>query len=180
MNLCMKKNGNSHINMLPAVKRLIAKADCFKFFKAEMILTSTDLQQISFYRHKAKKTLFKTPLPIVKQRLEQRGTASEWKETKKKPLEGMQWLIDTSRRASPWTVERIFGEIMTVWFGSATTFGIEDLGFFPKHVEPLKQEANKHPTKNLALHSNRRSLLESSLKEPARYTRVDARRSLVL
>ena len=30
----------------------------------------------------------------------------------------MQWLIDTSPRKVPWTLERMIGEIMALWFGS--------------------------------------------------------------
>lgn len=30
----------------------------------------------------------------------------------------MQYLIDTSPRSNPWTVSRMIGEIMAVWFSS--------------------------------------------------------------
>ncbi|KAI9643141.1 hypothetical protein NHQ30_008876 [Ciborinia camelliae] len=46
------------------------------------------------------------------------------------------------------------------------------------YVEPLRQEAHNHPQEDLALHGHGRPLLESFLKESARYTSVDASKFL--
>ena len=106
----------------------------------------------------------------------------------------MQWLVDTSPLSSPWTVERMIGEIIAVWFSSvhqlamvntpfldhtiahmskSSVFAIEDICFFTKHVDPLRQELSEQPVS-----ANGLPLLDSFLKESARFTSIDASKVL--
>ena len=105
----------------------------------------------------------------------------------------MQWLVDTSPRSRPWTVERMIGEIVAVWFSSvhqlamvdvvstsasstvwlrlrkSTVFAIEDLCTFSEFVDPLREEAGRQPVS-----ADGMPLLDSFLKESARFSSIDA------
>ena len=129
--------------------------------------------------HKAARTLVTCLTPVVHERLESR-TLSENDEHShnNKPVSDssqsknhtniyevdcMQWLIETSPRKNPWTVSRMIGEIMALWFGSvhqlsmvrfgvgwllsccetdhqASTYAIEDLCVHKDIVELLRNE----------------------------------------
>ncbi|KAL8868329.1 MAG: hypothetical protein Q9198_008216, partial [Flavoplaca austrocitrina] len=79
--------------------------------------------------HRASKVMFDHLAPVIKRRLEIRGQEGPNKPVKSPPpnehdmlntlqIDCMQYLIDTSPRKAPWTVQRTIGEIMAVWFSS--------------------------------------------------------------
>lgn len=52
-------------------------------------------------------------------------------------IDSMQYLIDTSPRKAPWSVQRTIGEIMAVWFSS-----VHQLAMVRPLWKTLKQTAN--------------------------------------
>ncbi|TGJ78259.1 hypothetical protein E0Z10_g10499 [Xylaria hypoxylon] len=108
-------------------------------------------------RHRAARTLFKYLEPIVQQRLMLRAQNEEIKD---KPVDCMQWLIDTSPRQQQWSVARMIGEIIAIWFSS---------------VHQLAMELLEHKaTKNGSVDVEELPLLDSFLKESIRYSNADA------
>ena len=82
-------------------------------------------------RHSAQKKVFRILTPIVEQRLTLRPTDSNATESPvrnptillsavadQEQVDCMQWLIETSPRKQPWTINRTVHEIMAVWFSS--------------------------------------------------------------
>lgn len=176
--LCIGADGISNVRIFPAIKRIIAKVNCFVFFSEQLLqnqefveaalqfpfdvimaaelvrmvpgFLAPYLASLATRRHKASKTLFNVLAPIVEKRLEYRRSG----DPVDKPVDCMQWLIDTSPRSNPWTVERMVGEIVAVWFSSVhqpaitVTFALEDLCLFPEYVGPLRQEYSTVFSKN--------------------------------
>lgn len=73
--------------------------------------------------------MFEHLAPVIERRLEIRGQEGPDKPVKRLPpkeddmliipqIDCMQYLIDTSPRKTPWSVQRTIGEIMAVWFSS--------------------------------------------------------------
>jgi hypothetical protein len=46
----------------------------------------------------------------------------------------MQWLIDTSPRKNLWSLERMVGEILAVWFGSVHQLAMVSCFEFPMYL----------------------------------------------
>ncbi|KAK6860581.1 hypothetical protein PG995_004217 [Apiospora arundinis] len=45
--------------------------------------------------------------------------------------DGLQWLIDTAPKKAAWSVHRIVGEVMGIWYGSVHTLGIVSTSLSP-------------------------------------------------
>ncbi|KAI4224901.1 MAG: hypothetical protein L6R36_004327 [Xanthoria steineri] len=119
--------------------------------------------------------MFEHLAQVVERRLEIRGH-----EGPDKPIDCMQYLIDTSPRKAPWSVQRTIGEIMAVWFSSvhqlamAATFALEDLCLHPESVEPLRHELEENADGAAVLDLDAFPLLDSFLKESSRLSVSDA------
>ncbi|KAL9038664.1 MAG: hypothetical protein Q9180_002997, partial [Flavoplaca navasiana] len=141
--------------------------------------------------HRASKVMFDHLAPVIDRRLEIRGKEGPSKPVKSPPsieedvlntsqIDCMQYLIDTSPRKTPWTVQRTIGEIMAVWFSSvhqlamAATFALEDLCVHPECVEPLRQELEENMNGAAVLDLDAFPLLDSFLKESSRLSVSDA------
>ncbi|KAK4185240.1 Ent-kaurene oxidase [Podospora australis] len=136
------------------------------------------LGRLMAQRIKAQKVVYDTLVPITEQRCLERDQKNLGQ---KVPYHAdcIQWIMETSPRAKPWTPERIVHELMAIWFGSVhavsttVTFAIHDLCLHPEYVEPIRQEllagyADFEKT-GLGL-----PLLDSFIKESARITPVEA------
>ncbi|KAL8976697.1 MAG: hypothetical protein Q9205_007354, partial [Flavoplaca limonia] len=147
--------------------------------------------------HRASKVMFDHLAPVIERRLEVRGQegpnkpvksplANEYDMLNTSQIDCMQYLIDTSPRKAPWTVQRTIGEIMAVWFSSvhqlamAATFALEDLCMHPECVEPLRQELEGYIDGAAVLDLDAFPLLDSFLKESSRLSVSDAIRRKAL
>lgn len=186
--LCIGADGISNVRIFPAIKRIIAKVNCFVFFSEQLLqnqefveaalqfpfdvimaaelvrmvpgFLAPYLASLATRRHKASKTLFNVLAPIVEKRLEYRRSG----DPVDKPVDCMQWLIDTSPRSNPWTVERMVGEIVAVWFSSVHQPAISDCNLRLGRSLPLPRICWSITTR----------VLDSFLKESTRYSSVDA------
>ena len=94
--------------------------------------------------HRSSKTMYRWLYPVVEQRLRLRD-ANEAGLSTEKPVgeppykrlpdsnlpqsDCVQWVVDTSPRKARWSVERLVGEIMGIWVGSAPTIAIVSICF---------------------------------------------------
>lgn len=195
-----RADGTSHVRVPGMVKSLIAKVNSFVFFGEELsqnaefvdaalnfpqdVIIAAELvrlvpeslaplvAKLATRGHKASNTMFKVLAPVVEERLDRRAAGLSAAD---EPADCMQWLIVTSPRSNPWTVERMVGEIMAVWFSSVhqlamtTVFALVDLCAFPDHVDALREEA-----KTAAVTAEGLPLLDSFLQESVRYNSIDA------
>ncbi|KAI3327515.1 cytochrome P450 [Ustulina deusta] len=196
----------TRINLFPMVKRMVVKINCFVFFgknlsqntefttaalefpqtvilAAECLRITPNLLRplvaaLVTRRHRAARTLFKYLEPIVQRRLALRARTDEIKD---KPVDCMQWLIDTSPRQQQWTAARMVGEIIAIWFSSVhqlamtVTYAIEDICLHRDYADPLRQELREQKaTKNGSIDVEELPLLDSFLKESIRYNNADA------
>ncbi|KAI4253387.1 MAG: hypothetical protein L6R42_007602 [Xanthoria sp. 1 TBL-2021] len=139
--------------------------------------------------------MFEHLAPVIERRLEIRGQEGPDKPVKRLPpkeddilitpqIDCMQYLIDTSPRKTPWSVQRTVGEIMAVWFSSvhqlamAATFALEDLCLHPESVEALRQELEENTDGAAVLDLDAFPLLDSFLKESSRLSVSDANLSI--
>ncbi|CAO1598653.1 hypothetical protein XANCAGTX0491_002411 [Xanthoria calcicola] len=195
--------GATHLKVFPSIKRVVAKTNSLFFFGDELSqnsdFTNAALQypqdvfvagevvrsvprflasfaaSLTTRRHQASKIMFEHLAQVVERRLEIRGH-----EGPDKPIDCMQYLIDTSPRKAPWSVQRTIGEIMAVWFSSvhqlamAATFALEDLCLHPESVELLRQELEQNADGASVLDLDAFPLLDSFLKESSRLSVSDA------
>ncbi|KAL8650624.1 MAG: hypothetical protein Q9226_005063 [Calogaya cf. arnoldii] len=195
--------GATHLKVFPSIKRVVAKTNSLFFFGDELSqnsdFTNAALQypqdvfvageavrsvprclasfaaSLTTRGHRASKVMFEHLAPVIDRRLEVRG-----QEGSDKPIDCMQYLIDTSPRKTPWTVQRTVGEIMAVWFSSvhqlamAATFAVEDLCLHPESVEPLREELENNTDGTAVLDLDAFPLLDSFLKESSRLSVSDA------
>ncbi|KAK8107789.1 cytochrome P450 [Apiospora kogelbergensis] len=63
-----------------------------------------------------------------------------------KQNDGLQWLIDTAPKRAAWSIDRIVGEVMGIWYGSVHTLGIgvtyalHDIYSHPECMDPVIRE----------------------------------------
>ncbi|KAI4141695.1 MAG: hypothetical protein L6R39_005229 [Caloplaca ligustica] len=194
-------DGATHIQIFPSMKRIVAKTNSLFFFGDELCWAFTDaalqypqdvfvagevirsLPQILAslaaslitQRHRASRAMFEHLAPVVERRLAIRG-----QEGPDKPVDCMQYLIDTSPRKPQWSVSRTIGEIMAVWFSSvhqlaiAGSFALEDLCLHPECIEPLRGEVEDYADPTAVSDLNALPLLDSFLKESSRLSVSDA------
>lgn len=93
--------------------------------------------------------------------------------------------MDTSPKNALKTPERIVHELMAIWFGSVhpvavtVTVAIEDLCLHPEYVEPLRAECTAQYA-DFERTGTGLPLLDSFIKESARITPVESRKSTIL
>lgn len=96
----------------------------------------------------------------------------------------IQWIMETSPKNAPWTPQRVVHELMAIWFGSVhavsttVTFAIHDLCLHPEYVEPLRAECEAQYD-DFERTGTGLPLLDSFIKESARLTPVESRKSLL-
>ncbi|GAP91997.1 putative cytochrome P450 [Rosellinia necatrix] len=118
--------------------------------------------------------------PVVSKRFEERELRKQGYEIPEQK-DCIQWIMETSPKTKPWTVQRVIHELMAVWFGSVhitsttTCFALFDLCLHPEYLEPLRNEI-----KNTTWQAFEKSggnlfpLMDSFMKESARLTPVES------
>lgn len=90
--------------------------------------------------------------------------------------------METSPKSRPWTPQRVVHELMAIWFGSVhavsttVTFAIHDLCLHPEYMQPLRQECEAQYA-DFERTATGLPLLDSFIKESARLTPVESRKS---
>ncbi|KAI9669871.1 MAG: hypothetical protein M1831_006906 [Alyxoria varia] len=219
-NGCLEAHAEVHV--FDMVKKIVTRANCLMFFGEQFsgdpvfleaalkypedvfitaeILRSVPrifrgpLGMVMTLQGKAAKRLFDSLMPEVAKRLDLRARHNGSPEySKKKPVDCMQWLIDTSPSKIPWTPQRMSFEIMAVWFSSvhqlamATTYALEDLCLHPEYAEPLRREIHqaakasnrstdgkRDPSFPVDLDLSKLELLDSFISESSRLSPLDA------
>ncbi|KAG7005467.1 FAD-dependent monooxygenase [Physcia stellaris] len=204
VSLCKKRNDISYVPIFLMIKRVVTRANCLIFFGPELsrnrdftsaalefpqaVIFAAEILRItpSFLKpivasmatrgHRAAKTLTKHLGPVVEARLEARSRQG----SAMKPVDCMQWLIDTSPRKVPWTSERMIGEIMALWFGSVhqlamtTTFAIHDFCLYPDWVQELRHELSRASSESTPVDPESLALLDGFVQESMRMNTSDA------
>ncbi|KZF26778.1 cytochrome P450 [Xylona heveae TC161] len=153
------------------------------FTTAEVIrmlpaVLSAPISALMTRRSAAIKTMRNFLFPLVEERISKYPRDTDAAE---KPLDCVQWLIDSIPKDRPWPTEKIVAKICALWFGSVhqlamtLTFALYDLGTYPEYVDPLRKELEMHNTES-ELSSlkerwrafDRLPVLDSFLKESAR------------
>ena len=89
-------------------------------------------------------------------------------------------MIDTSPKKNPWSIDRLVGEVMGIWYGSvhtlsiAVTFALLDLYTRPQYIEPLRAELETTDLNALEGDSEELPLLDSFLRESARLSAFES------
>ncbi|KAJ8132332.1 hypothetical protein O1611_g1292 [Lasiodiplodia mahajangana] len=93
----------------------------------------------------------------------------------------IQWIMETSPKVKPWTVQRVIHELLAVWFGSvhitSTTacFALFDLCLHKEYIQPLPEEIEKTTWEAFDKSGGKLfPLLDSFMKESARLTPVES------
>jgi len=111
-------------------------------------------------------------VPMIRNRLETRlcpdGSA-------RKPLDCVQWIIDTNPRKEPWSPEKIVQVVLGLWFASvhqlaiSLVYALDDLCEYGGYIEPLRAEIQHHSKQGEStIDFDQLPLLDSFLKESAR------------
>ncbi|KAI9879025.1 MAG: hypothetical protein M1830_009824 [Pleopsidium flavum] len=126
---------------------------------------------------RALKALIGYLFPLVEERLAKRAF---WEANPHcRPLDCVQWIIDSSPRKDPWTAEKIVQETLALWFGSvhqmAMTFvyALYDLCNHPEYIAPLRAEMDFVGT-DWWMKLDQMTLLDSFMKESARMNPSDS------
>ncbi|KAL9581727.1 MAG: hypothetical protein Q9203_005780 [Teloschistes exilis] len=127
-------------------------------------------------RHRALRTLVSGLYPVLVERLK-RHINSEG--TEDKPRDAIQWIIDSSPRKNPWTIERLLREVIGhLIFSShapkfALVMAVHSLCLHPEYLEPLREEAQAAASTDFAQDGDEMPLLDSFLRESARLNPID-------
>ncbi|KAF1996339.1 cytochrome P450 [Amniculicola lignicola CBS 123094] len=98
----------------------------------------------------------------------------------KKYNDCIQWIMETSPKANPWSAQRVVFELIAIWFGSVhamsttITFCIEDLCLHPEYAAPLRHELQSLQYADFETKARGLPLLDSFIKESARLTPVES------
>lgn len=111
-------------------------------------------------------------VPMIQRRLEARACAES---SDPKPLDCVQWIIDSNPKKEPWPPEKIVQAVLGLWFASVhqpaiqLVYTIEALCKHTEYLEPLREEIRQHMGNGeSALAFDHMPLLDSFLKESAR------------
>lgn len=94
--------------------------------------------------------------------------------------DSLRWLIDTSPKKNPWSIDRLVGEVMGIWYGSvhtlsiAMTYALLDLYTRPQYIEPLRAELEATDLDIMKGSSEELPLLDSFLRESARLSAFES------
>ncbi|KAI1130043.1 cytochrome P450 [Nemania abortiva] len=118
--------------------------------------------------------------PVVSKRFEERELRRQGHDIPEKK-DCIQWIMDTSPKTKPWTVQRVIHELMAVWFGSVhitsttTCFALFDLCLHPEYLDPLRKEIESTTWEAFEKSGgNLFPLMDSFMKESARLTPVES------
>ncbi|KAF2178175.1 cytochrome P450 [Zopfia rhizophila CBS 207.26] len=93
--------------------------------------------------------------------------------------DGLQWLIDRAPKKNAWSIDRLVGEVMGVWYGSlhtlsiAVTFALLDLYSHPSYITPLRAEISSTSLADFNTPSAT-PLLDNFLSESARLSAFES------
>ncbi|KAL8704583.1 MAG: hypothetical protein Q9201_002275 [Fulgogasparrea decipioides] len=121
----------------------------------------------------AAETLVRYLTPVVNARLHTREQSKSLGQHK--PLDCIQWIVDTMPRKQPWSAEKIVQVVLGLWFASvhqlamSVVYGLYDLCKYPDYVAALRDEltVQEGRVENLVL-------MDSFLKESARMCPSDS------
>ncbi|KAI1824544.1 cytochrome P450 [Xylaria intraflava] len=93
----------------------------------------------------------------------------------------IHWIMETSPKTKPWSVQRVIHELIAVWFGSvhitSTTacFALFDLCLHKEYIQPLREEIERTTWEAFDESGGKLfPLLDSFMKESARLTPVES------
>ncbi|KAL1961857.1 hypothetical protein VTN77DRAFT_981 [Rasamsonia byssochlamydoides] len=116
--------------------------------------------------------------PLVEERLRQENNS---KDSKQKPQDCIQWIIDSSHTPRQRTVSRLVQQAIAILFASAhqmpmgLVYAIYNLCIHPEYIAPLREEIEQASGKwNLGDQFEHMPLLDSFLRESARLNPLDA------
>ncbi|KAI9707821.1 MAG: hypothetical protein M1820_004426 [Bogoriella megaspora] len=198
--------GTSNLVVYDVAKTLVAKANCTVFFGSHLAQDHEFFEAACQFPHDsafAAEIIRCLPHPIgtflarratrnyrcasrlhelltheIAQRLAQ--SSKDGADISNEQNDGLQWLIDTSPKKNPWSVDRIVGEVMGIWYGSvhtlsiAMTFAIFDLYTRQEYVEPLRAELEEINLGNFKGQPAELPLLDSFLRESARLSAFES------
>ncbi|KAI0886348.1 cytochrome P450 [Annulohypoxylon maeteangense] len=126
------------------------------------------------------KIIYDSLEPVVSKRFEERELRKRGHNIPEQK-DCIQWIMETSPKTRPWTVQRVIHELLAVWFGSVhitsttTCFALFDLCLHPEYVEPLRKEIENTTWKAFEESSGQLfPLMDSFMKESARLTPVES------
>ncbi|KAK8851035.1 cytochrome P450 [Apiospora arundinis] len=191
--------GQHRVSLYPLAKRLVARANCLVFFGQELcdnpeffeaahqfphdaalaaeIIRILPLSigrlvaRCATKNHRASLTFYKHLETEVTKRIENCNDDAYQGSSKQ---DGLQWLIDTAPKKAAWSVHRIVGEVMGIWYGSVHTLGIgvtyalHDIYSHPECMDPIIQELKNTDLEAFSGAPHELPVLDSVLKESAR------------
>ncbi|KAF2675971.1 putative cytochrome P450, partial [Lentithecium fluviatile CBS 122367] len=197
-------DGLYRVPIFPLIKQVVTRANCVIFFGPDLandqefrnaalefpqavvfaaeILRVTPNCMKSFVAniatggHRASKVLMKYLIPVI----QERQVARNGKPNMARPVDCMQWVVDTSPRKTIWSAERIVGEILGLWFGSVhqlaitTTFAIHDLCLHPDWAHDLRLEVQEASSRFPHVEPESLPLLDCFAQESMRMNASDA------
>ncbi|KAL8882712.1 MAG: hypothetical protein Q9198_000331 [Flavoplaca austrocitrina] len=135
---------------------------------------------------KSQKSWFDALERTIEQRLEYCGGLVDGHKPKDHPNDAIQWIIETAPKDDPWDAARIAREIMALWFGAihgvsmTVTWALFDLCLHPEYVEPLRDELRGPAYDKFVETADGLPLLDSFIKESARFNPLDCSKFLGL
>ncbi|CRG87276.1 Ent-kaurene oxidase [Talaromyces islandicus] len=194
----------SRIPTFDVAKRLVARINSYLFvgkdltenpvyleaalaYPQEVFVTGEILQltpeflaplvtSIATKQGKALKTMLRYLFPIVEERLRQREKGLL---PSQRPLDCLQWIIDSSPTKEKWDAKKVVQETLALWFGSvhqlsmAFVYALYDLVDNPSYITLLRDELASAPDGWLSSLNNL-PLLDSFLKESTRLSPSDS------
>ena len=125
---------------------------------------------ILMHRHRASSTLVRYLTPIINCRLSSEKPPNAISEAR--PVDCIQFFLDTNRKRTAWTSERLIQVLLGIWFAAvhqpslSLSYALEDLCENPQYIELLRQELETCDISGESL--EQLPLLDSFLKESAR------------
>ncbi|KAI1423599.1 cytochrome P450 [Xylaria sp. FL1777] len=201
-------NGTKLSPVYPMVIRAIAQSNAFAFFGKELsdnedfmktgmvfieetlvIAEVVRLLPSRFSGHIGKflarklnsgKRVYDALEPVVTRRFEERESRRLGHDVPEHK-DCIEWIMETSPKTRPWTVQRVIHELIAVWFGSvhitSTTacFALFDLCLHPEYIQPLREEIDRTTWEGFDKSGGKLfPLMDSFMKESARLTPVES------
>ncbi|KAA8566350.1 hypothetical protein EYC84_008933 [Monilinia fructicola] len=201
------KNGWRRVPLFAASKRMITRLNCLVFFPRELsedpsfvkaalefpedvYLAAETIRilprniapfiaKLLTHNHRSTSVMYEYLSPLVKQRMENAATGSgDYNGIQADDC--VQWLIDTIPKSEVWSVDRLVGEIMAIWYGSlhtlaiATTYALVDLYSHPEYLASLKAEVDGPLFARFETTATGLPELDSFLKESARLSAFES------
>ncbi|ERF69700.1 hypothetical protein EPUS_03692 [Endocarpon pusillum Z07020] len=188
-------SGSYELSIYDMSKRLVAKTNSFVFFGHELTEDSDFFEAAYSFPHEsalAAEAFRLLPNPLARNHWAARSFHDRLHREIERRLslrsigngqssnDGLQWLIETSPKKNPWSIQRLVGEVMGIWYGSvhtlsiAVTFALLDLYSHKEYIEPLRKELDNTKLDALKGTPGEMPLLDSFLKESARLSAFES------